>query len=84
MIFLDELALPLVFVNLLDVLPVAGQRPLLLYSDAGGQMVRMLERTGQVTYLGFELVDRGGFGGGGCEVVGSSALGRVVGGATRL
>lgn len=84
-VFLDELALALVFVDRLDVLPVAGQRPLLLYSDAGGQVVRMLERSGQVTYLRFELVDGRGFGGGGCcEVVGSSTLGRVVWVAARL
>ena len=43
----------------------------------------MLERTGQVTYFRLEVVDRDGFGGARCEVVGFSTLGWVVGGASR-
>lgn len=78
-----ELAPALVGAHLRGVVPVAGERPLLFDPDAGGQVGRVLERAGQVADLGFELVDGGGFGGGGgggCGVVGSSALGRVVGG----
>lgn len=43
----------------------------------------MLERAGQVAYFRLELVDRGGFGGTGCEIIGVSTLGGVVGGALR-
>ena len=39
----------------------------------------MLERAGQISYFRFELVDGGGFGGWGAEVVWFSTLGRVVG-----
>lgn len=81
-VFPHELAPALVGAELRGVVPVAGERPLLFDPDAGGQVGRVLERAGQVADLGFELVDGGGFGGGGgrgCGVVGSSALGRVVG-----
>ena len=80
---LDELVLPLVFENLLYVLLITRQRTLLLDSNAGGQVVRMLERTGQVTYLRFELIDRGGFADWGGEVVGFLTLRSVVEGASR-
>ena len=74
MVFLYELVPPLVIENLLYILLVTSQRPLLFYSNACWQMVGMLERAGQVAYLGLELVDRGRFSAGWGEVVGLSTF----------
>ena len=78
MVFLYELVLPPVVEDLFYILPVAGQRSLLFYSNARWQTFGMLERTAEVAYLRLELVDGGGFGAGWGEVVGLSTFGGVV------